>query len=643
MGRIRRVLKYGFGTTAALGVFAGTYDYFNGNVLTRGMRALYNGAKVTYMYKFTTPTSIEELSQMHQRAADALLYTCLKNEGLFIKMGQGVSSLNQILPPEYTGTLKALLDNAPSVPIEDVHAIIKEDLGSHADQLFVSFDPKPVASASIAQVHKAKLRRPDGTVVDVAVKVQKPLIRKQVWWDMLSYHIICAALEYSFQIPLRFSASYIAESFQRELDFRIEVGYMKKTKHFLEGEHGRKDIYVPQVMDELLSPRVMVTEWIDAVKLVETERVAKEFDVTAMVTTLMETFSDMIFDSGLVHCDPHPANVMVRHVRADTNETHHDPASAQHGEQHMAVGQRKHVMLSKPPELKREKLKAGVRQQVVLLDFGLCCVEPDDFRRNYSRLFRAIFMQDYDTLEKIVSSWGFGDAEIFASMQLMKPFLKAQPNTNPNTAAARLPAHIEQKGKPRMSKEEVAAFQAKMKTKISNLLQDEKKVPRELVLVTRSTNILRSINKQYGIPVNRSAIFANRAVAAIAKEAASGAVPDTGRGLAIPREKLAASGLLGKRTVWTTVDHWITANWYQFRYHATLFLLSLYHEMSRLSVKWAMLWEGKGLADLEELHEEREKRILNKHFGFVQEAVAKKQEQGVVAVSESGDTPAVAV
>ena len=605
----RRMIRIAGGTLGTAFSATMVYDHFNGSVIRRGLRALWGGVQVAYMYKTTTPANMEEFDAMNQRAADILLRVCQRNEGLFVKMGQGLSSLNQVLPPQYTETLKALLDNAPPVPLDEIRRTIREELGADPEDIFDFFDPVAIASASIAQVHRGRIRAADGTCRDVAVKVQKPLIRKQVWWDLWCYRIICQALETLFGLPLTFSAEYIADGFIREQDFRLEAQVMSAVRSYLLEEQKRQDVYIPEVVMDLLRPRVMVTEWIEADKLVNVERIDARYDVKSAMTTIMEVFSDMIFDLGIVHCDPHPANVLLRR------------RPAKYGA----------AMTTAAVDASVSECRClADEQQVVLLDFGLSITEPNTFRRNYARLFRALFTQDFATLESIVSSWGIADADLFASMQLMKPFSSSPTAGAKGTAASSgggstppspgnafsVPVNLSTSQ--RISRDEMIAFQTRLKHRITTLLRDEEKVPRELVLVGRSMNILRSLNRSLGVPVNRAAIFARRAVAAIAKEAASGEVPDCGFGLAqegLPSSAKDAS-LLGVPV------RWVRAKRYELTFELTIALINVVHYyhvwLTWFMRWWASWWSATApvVRTIEDLAEDAERRAMKAHFGF---------------------------
>lgn len=111
---------------------------------------------------------------------------CLKNDGLYVKMGQGIAAMDHLLPPPFFKYMSKLQDQAKSVSYEKVSKLFEEEVGKSISDSFEWFEKEPIASASIAQVHRARLK--DGSAV--AVKIQKPNIKKQFRSDMLMHHLI---------------------------------------------------------------------------------------------------------------------------------------------------------------------------------------------------------------------------------------------------------------------------------------------------------------------------------------------------------------------------------------------------------------------------------------------------------------------
>jgi aarF domain-containing kinase len=199
----------------------------------------------------------------------------------------------------------------------------------------------------------------------------------------------------------------------------------------------------------------MVTEWVDATKLVSVGDVRSKFKTAEVLVPVFNFFADMIFRDGFVHCDPHPANLMVR--------------------------------------WRNEAAKKDL--EIVVLDFGLCISESESFRLAYGLLFKAMFTHDTQLLHAVVKSWGISNPELFAAMTIQKPYSRAKPL---HTAA--------------VTRDELIQMQLDMKKHVTSLLQDEELVPTEIVFVGRCLNLLRAVNKLYGAPINRINLMARRAV-----------------------------------------------------------------------------------------------------------------------------------
>jgi len=124
--------------------------------------------------------------QVHLRSAERLREMCWRNGGCFIKVGQHIGALDYLMPAEYVNTMKLLHQHAPESPITDIKNIIAADLGRSVDDLFSNFEDRPIASASLAQVHRAT-RRSNGEIV--AIKVQHPHIKAHSAVDMATMEV----------------------------------------------------------------------------------------------------------------------------------------------------------------------------------------------------------------------------------------------------------------------------------------------------------------------------------------------------------------------------------------------------------------------------------------------------------------------
>jgi len=227
----------------------------------------------------------------------------------YIKLGQILSSRRDILPRDWTIELSKLQDEVPAFPFEDVRDIIEEDLGAPLEELFIDFDPQPVAAASIAQVHRATL--PD--LNPVVVKVRRPKITTQVQSDMEIIRDAVRLIEGSTKWAKRYGLSGVIEEFGRtlalEMDFRNEAANAIRLRNLMSSF---KQVHVPYVYWNLTAERVMTMEYIQGVKINDLESLDKAgVDRTALANVFIRSIFKQLLIDGFFHADPHPANLFV--------------------------------------------------------------------------------------------------------------------------------------------------------------------------------------------------------------------------------------------------------------------------------------------------------------------------------------------
>ena len=156
------------------------YDsYFQANALQRSLFTAYTGLAIAVDYKFNfRPSKTESIDALHQRVADRLHKLCITNQGLYIKLGQALGMQAAVLPKPYREAFANIFDAAPPITYAQVVQVFQDEFGQDPHEVFDDFEEVPMASASIAQVHRAKMK--DGRVV--AIKVQRPEIVKQMEW-----------------------------------------------------------------------------------------------------------------------------------------------------------------------------------------------------------------------------------------------------------------------------------------------------------------------------------------------------------------------------------------------------------------------------------------------------------------------------
>ena len=226
----------------------------------------------------------------------------------FIKLGQMLSTRPDVIPQAYVDALARLQEHGPEVPREVVDATIKADLGKPVEELFATFEQKPVAAASLAQVHRATLH--DGTVV--AVKVQRPDLNRLVGRDLDAMDAGLGWLYRLFpQRMLRTNLRAFLAEFRRytlqELDFSQEGRVIDR---FRANFQGRVDVKFPTVYWSHSSQRLLTMSWVDGLRLHEA---AKSLDVEEkqrLVALLVDVMLQMFVSDGLFHADLHPGNIV---------------------------------------------------------------------------------------------------------------------------------------------------------------------------------------------------------------------------------------------------------------------------------------------------------------------------------------------
>jgi ubiquinone biosynthesis protein len=227
----------------------------------------------------------------------------------FIKIGQTLSVRPDLLPRHYLDALAQLQDDTATVPFEEIRAEIERELGVRLSHLYGSFDPEPLAAASLAQVHAATLH--DGR--EVVVKVQRPGIEAAIRNDLsVLGNVARTADRFTEQGKRARFGQWIdemGETLAEELDYNLEADNLHLFREHLERY---PTLFVPAPIDDLSTTRVLTMERVRGGKVsqaVELRRLDEPLDELAR--DLMRAYLDQIFVHGLVHADPHPGNVML--------------------------------------------------------------------------------------------------------------------------------------------------------------------------------------------------------------------------------------------------------------------------------------------------------------------------------------------
>jgi ubiquinone biosynthesis protein len=227
----------------------------------------------------------------------------------YIKLGQILSTRPDLVPVSFIEELSKLQDEVPSFPFSDVKKLVQSEFGTSAAELFDQLDEKPLASASIGQVHRATLN--DGEAV--AVKFQRPGIRKIIEVDLeIMLHLATLAERHiedlALQRPVKIVEEF-ARTLEKEIDYKNEATNMERVaRHFLDDRH----VYIPKVFREATSSRVLSTEFIDGIKISDIDGLdSAGLDRKLITARGADLILKQIFNHGFFHADPHPGNIFV--------------------------------------------------------------------------------------------------------------------------------------------------------------------------------------------------------------------------------------------------------------------------------------------------------------------------------------------
>src|SRR5688572_6882166 len=227
----------------------------------------------------------------------------------FVKLGQLLSTRVDLLPPAYLEALTRLQDGVEPVPFEEIQTTIEQELGVRLSKAFSVFEERPLAAASLGQVHRAALR--DGRVV--AVKVQRPGVAQQVTADLEALDEVAKFMASHSEAGKRYDLPGMVEEFRTailaELDYLREADHLRLLGNNLEEF---KAIKVPQPVEGYTTTRVLTMDYVSGIKVTAISPVvAVELDREVLADTLVRAYLKQIVIDGVFHADPHPGNVFI--------------------------------------------------------------------------------------------------------------------------------------------------------------------------------------------------------------------------------------------------------------------------------------------------------------------------------------------
>ena len=218
-------------------------------------------------HKLILKEDLSAKSRLNRKSAERLLNLCRENGGVYIKVGQHLANLDYIIPREYIEVLSSLFNDAPQSNIDDVRRVIEEDLGHSVDELFDDFDPNPIASASLAQVHVAYCKK---TKKKLAVKVQHRGLRETSAGDLFAVTRVVRLIDSWFtDFTFGWIADEMAPQLPKELDFKLEGENAEKAS--VQVEKSGLACCIPKVIWENTSSRVLTMNFEEGFKSTDIE------------------------------------------------------------------------------------------------------------------------------------------------------------------------------------------------------------------------------------------------------------------------------------------------------------------------------------------------------------------------------------
>ncbi|MBW4683520.1 MAG: AarF/ABC1/UbiB kinase family protein [Komarekiella atlantica HA4396-MV6] len=226
----------------------------------------------------------------------------------YIKIGQALSTRPDLVPPVYLEELTRLQDQLPPFPNEIAYQFIKEELGAPPEEVYAELSPHPIAAASLGQVYKGKLN----TGEEVAVKVQRPDLRERITIDLYILRYLAAWVQRRVKRVRSDLVGILDELGDRIFEEMDYIHEGENAERFFQLYGHIKDIYVPKIYWEYTNRRVLTMEWINGIKLTQTEEIrAQGIDARYLIEVGVQCSLRQLLEHGFFHADPHPGNLLA--------------------------------------------------------------------------------------------------------------------------------------------------------------------------------------------------------------------------------------------------------------------------------------------------------------------------------------------
>ncbi|PRP78717.1 aarF domain-containing kinase [Planoprotostelium fungivorum] len=330
--------------------------------LERSTKVIWNTIAVIMDYKYGLKNlevgTDEYKKKQSERSSQRMLNLCKSLGGFYVKVGQLIASFNFVLPKEYTQTLSALQDRTLHMDMLEVVRTFELEMGKKLPEVFSQFNPKPIAAASMAQVHEATLL--NGT--RVAVKMQFNGLEEEAYSDIKTLQLIVKMIKYATEQDFNWMMPEVKKAAAQELNF---VNERENSERIARNFGDDPRILIPKVYHELSNRHILTMEFIDGVKINDKKGLKKlglePNQVGELFTRLL---CEQIFIHGFFHSDPHPGNILMK----------------------------RHPVTRQPV--------------LVLLDHGLCRELPEDIRYNYCKLWKSLMVQDWNAMGEAAMGLG---------------------------------------------------------------------------------------------------------------------------------------------------------------------------------------------------------------------------------------------